>query len=135
VRDENMLEKLATHDVQDVPELFSLVDKCTRTVEGCAWHSQPALEAGKAVKPETDAAAKSNDINRNRKKKAGDNNNNKPLARSPTTAVAAGGGHGPRGDKRPRYPFGSDESGPWCPVHNSRCHIAEECWEIKKLVE
>jgi hypothetical protein len=28
VRDEKMLEKLATHDVQDVSELFSLADKC-----------------------------------------------------------------------------------------------------------
>jgi hypothetical protein len=29
VRDEKMLNKLATHDVKDVSELFSLVDKCT----------------------------------------------------------------------------------------------------------
>jgi hypothetical protein len=29
-----MLEKLATHDVQDVSELFSLVDKCARDLEG-----------------------------------------------------------------------------------------------------
>jgi hypothetical protein len=36
VRDEKMLEKLATHDVQDVSELFSLPDKCGRTPEGRA---------------------------------------------------------------------------------------------------
>jgi hypothetical protein len=29
VRDEKMLENLATHDVQNVSELFSLADKCT----------------------------------------------------------------------------------------------------------
>jgi hypothetical protein len=34
VRDEKMLEKLTTHDIQDVTELFSLVDKCTRVVLG-----------------------------------------------------------------------------------------------------
>jgi hypothetical protein len=31
-----MLEKLATHDIQDVAELFSLVNKCARATEGCA---------------------------------------------------------------------------------------------------
>jgi hypothetical protein len=39
MRDKKMLEKLATHDVQDVSELFSLEDKYARTVEGRAWHS------------------------------------------------------------------------------------------------
>jgi hypothetical protein len=34
VRDEKMLEKLTTHDIQDVTELFSLADKCTRVVLG-----------------------------------------------------------------------------------------------------
>jgi hypothetical protein len=33
VRDEKMLEKLATYDVQDIAELFSLVDKCARATE------------------------------------------------------------------------------------------------------
>jgi hypothetical protein len=36
VRDEKMLEKLTTHDIQDVTELFSLVDKCARTAQGRA---------------------------------------------------------------------------------------------------
>jgi hypothetical protein len=31
-----MLEKLATHDVQDVSEPFSLADKCARAVKGRA---------------------------------------------------------------------------------------------------
>jgi hypothetical protein len=36
VRDEKMLEKLATHDVETVPTLFALVDKCARAAEGRA---------------------------------------------------------------------------------------------------
>jgi bacterioferritin-associated ferredoxin len=32
VRDEKMLEKLATHDVQDVSALFSLADKCAKAM-------------------------------------------------------------------------------------------------------
>jgi hypothetical protein len=39
VRDEKMLEKLATHDVQDVSALFSLANKCAKAMEGRAWHS------------------------------------------------------------------------------------------------
>jgi hypothetical protein len=52
VRDEKMLEKLATHDIQDIADLFNLLDKCTRAAEGRAWHAAPTLEAGKDGKPE-----------------------------------------------------------------------------------
>ena len=41
VRDEKMLEKLATHEVESVTMLFSLADKCARAAEGRAWHSAP----------------------------------------------------------------------------------------------
>jgi hypothetical protein len=41
VRDEKMLEKLATHDVETITTLFALADKCARTSEGRAWHSVP----------------------------------------------------------------------------------------------
>jgi hypothetical protein len=41
-----MLEKLTTHDVQDVSALFSLADKCAKAAEGHAWHS-PASQATK----------------------------------------------------------------------------------------
>jgi hypothetical protein len=57
VRDEKMLKKLATHDIQDITELFSLVDKCARAAEGHAWHNSPAPEAGKGTKPEMSTAA------------------------------------------------------------------------------
>jgi hypothetical protein len=39
VRDEKMLEKLATHDVETITTLFALADKCSRAAEGRAWHS------------------------------------------------------------------------------------------------
>jgi hypothetical protein len=102
LRDEKMLEKLATHDVQDVSELFSLADKCARAAERRVWHSQHALEVGKADKPEADVTAHSSGKNRNwKKKKSG---GNKLLVRAPTVAAAAaaGGGRGPRGNKRSR---------------------------------
>jgi hypothetical protein len=69
-----------------------------------------------------------------KKKKAG---GNQPLAGAPTAAVAAAGGGrgGPRGDKRPRQPSNSDDGSTKCPVNNSTCHTASECWEIKKLTE
>jgi hypothetical protein len=57
VRDEKILEKLTTHDIQDVVELFSLADKCARAVEGHAWHTPPAPEAGKGAKPDASATA------------------------------------------------------------------------------
>jgi hypothetical protein len=41
VRDEKMLEKLATHDVETAITLFALADKCARAAEGHAWHSAP----------------------------------------------------------------------------------------------
>jgi hypothetical protein len=41
VRDEKMLEKLVTHDVETVTMLFALADKCARAAEGHAWHSAP----------------------------------------------------------------------------------------------
>jgi hypothetical protein len=51
VRDEKMLEKLATHEVKDISELFDLADKCVRAAKGYAWHSQPGPAVGKARKP------------------------------------------------------------------------------------
>jgi hypothetical protein len=44
VRDEKMLEKLATHQVETVTTLFALADKCAKAAEGRAWHS--ATQAG-----------------------------------------------------------------------------------------
>jgi hypothetical protein len=43
-----MLEKLATHDVETVPTLFALADKCARAAEGRAWHSAPQARAAQS---------------------------------------------------------------------------------------
>jgi hypothetical protein len=134
-----MLEKLATHDIQDVPELFSLVDKCARATEGHAWHTTPVPEAGKESKPNAGAATQgsssnNNNNNNNNNKKVG--GNNQPLAAAPTaTAVVAGGGRGPQSDKCLHQEFGSNDGGAQCLVHNSACHSVSECREIKKLAE
>jgi hypothetical protein len=91
---------LATHEVNEIHELFNLLDKCAKAAEGCAWHSQPAPEVGMAGKPKVDAAAQSSGKKKNRKKKK--SNNNKPLVGAladATVIVAAGGGRGPCGDK------------------------------------
>jgi hypothetical protein len=85
IRDEKMLEKLTTHDIQDVSALFSLPDKCARAMEGRAWHS-PAAQAAKGESTTPSAGAQApgggngNDGNNNKKKKAG---GNQPLAGHP----------------------------------------------------
>jgi hypothetical protein len=43
-----MLEKLATHDMETVPTLFALADKCARAAEGRAWHSAPQTGAAQS---------------------------------------------------------------------------------------
>jgi hypothetical protein len=48
VRDEKMLEKLATHDIQDVSALFSLADKCARAMRGTP---RPPRQARKRASP------------------------------------------------------------------------------------
>jgi hypothetical protein len=132
VRDEKMLEKLATHDIKDVAELFSLADKCVRAAEGRAWHTPPAPEAGKGVKPDASAATQGGS-NKNNKKKAG--GNNQPLAGAPTAAQLLlpqrVGAEVPMVTSTP----GIYDGGTRCPVHNSMHHSAEECGEIKKLVK
>jgi hypothetical protein len=105
-----MLEKLATHNIQDVTKLFSLADKCGKAVEGHAWHAPPTLEAGKECKPDTGTASQgssNNNKNKNKKKKA--SSNNQSLAGAPT--AVAGGSRGPRGNKRPRQASGGDDGG------------------------
>jgi hypothetical protein len=92
VRDEKMLKKLATHDIHDVTELFSLADKCAGA-EGRAWHTPSPQEARKGAKPDASAADQGGSNKNNNKKKADDNN--QPLVEAPTVAVssaAAGGG-------------------------------------------
>jgi hypothetical protein len=98
-----MLEKLATHDIQDVSALFSLANKCARAAEGRAWHS-PAAQVAKgestmpSVRGQPPGGGNGNGGNKKKKKKKA--GGNQPLAGAPTTAAAtADGGHG---GKRPR---------------------------------
>jgi hypothetical protein len=71
VRDEKIPEKLATHDVQDVVDLFSLAGNCARAAEGRVWHTPPAPEAKKACKPDTDGTAQGSGNKKKKKKVRG----------------------------------------------------------------
>jgi hypothetical protein len=111
-----MLEKLATHDIQDVSALFSLADKCARAAEGRAWHSPAAPASKEASKPNAGTTAQG--VSKSKKKKKADGSQS--LAGAPTAAAVAaaadGGRGGQRGDKRPRQPSNSDEGGAKCRI-------------------
>jgi hypothetical protein len=122
VRDEKMLEKLATHDVETVPTLFALADKCARAAEGRAWHSAPQTGAAQS--------GGSGTVPRDKKKKKKDRDYQKP--RSTALVVAATtGGQGDR-NKCPRPQKGNSDS---CPVHPNGRHSATECCEIIDLAK
>jgi hypothetical protein len=118
-----MLEKLATHDVETVPTLFALVDKCARAAEGRAWNSAPQTKAaqsgGSGAVPQD-----------GRKKKKKDRDYQKPRSTALVVAAATGG----RGDrnKRPRSQRGNSGS---CPVHPNGHHSVAECREIIDLAK
>jgi hypothetical protein len=123
VRDKKMLEKLATHDVETVPTLFTLADKCARAAEGRAWHSVP--QTGAAQAGGSGVAAQDG-----KKKKKKNHGNEKPHSAT-LVMVAATGGRGDR-SKRPRPPRGN---GGICPVHPNGRHSAIECHEIIDLAK
>jgi hypothetical protein len=93
VRDEKMLEKLATHDVETVTTLFALADKCARAAEGRAWHS--ALQTGAAHTSGSGAVAQDD------KKKKKKNHRHEKLSSAALVIAAATGGRNER-NKRPR---------------------------------
>jgi hypothetical protein len=123
VRDEKMLEKLATHDVETVSTLFALADKCARAAEGCAWHSAPQTRVtqtgGSGTVPRDD-----------KKKKKKDRDHQK--SRSTALVVAAATGGRSDRNKRPRPKRGNNGS---CPVHPNGRHSAVECREIIDLMK
>jgi hypothetical protein len=123
VRDKKMLEKLATHDVETVPTLFALADKCARAAEGRAWHSAPLTRAAQAG----GSGAVAQDGKKKKKKNRG---NEKPHSAVLVVAATTGG----RGDrsKRPRPLRGN---GGTCPVHPIGRHSAAECREIIDLAK
>jgi hypothetical protein len=123
VHDENMLEKLATHDVETVSTLFTLPDKCVRVDEGRAWHSAPQT----GVTQTGGSGSVSQDGKKKKKKKC---NHEKQPSAAPVV-VAATGGQNER-NKRPRPQGGNSGT---CPVHPKSRHSAAECHEIIKLAK
>jgi hypothetical protein len=118
-----MLEKLATHDVETVPTLFALADKCARAGVGRAWHSTPQTGAAQS--------GGSGAVLRDGKKKKKKDRDYQKLRSTALVATAATRGQGDR-NKRPRPQKGS--SGP-CPVHPHGRHSAAECREIIDLAK
>jgi hypothetical protein len=123
VRDEKMLEKLATHDVETVSTLFAQADKCARATEGRAWHSAPQTGVtqmgGSGIVPQD-----------GKKKRNKDRDHQKPRSTALVVAAATGG----RGEsnKHPRSQRGNSGS---CPVHPNGRHSVAECREIINLMK
>jgi hypothetical protein len=84
VRDEKMLEKLATHDVETVPTLFALANKCARAAEGHAWHLAP--QTGAAQSSGSGAVPRDG-----KKKKKKDRGHQKPRSTALVVAAATEG--------------------------------------------
>jgi hypothetical protein len=93
VRDEEMLEKLATHDVETITTLFALADKCARAAEGRAWHSAP--QTGVA---QTGGSGAVSQDGKNKKKK---NRGSERLSSTASVVAAATRGRNER-NKHPR---------------------------------
>jgi hypothetical protein len=84
VRDEKMLEKLATHDVETVTTLFTLADKCARAAKGRAWHSAPQT----GVAQTGGSGAVTQDGKKKKKKNCGQE---RPQSAAPVVATTTGG--------------------------------------------
>jgi hypothetical protein len=123
VRDEKMLEKLSTHDVETVPTLFALADKCARAAEGRAWHSAPQTGAAQS--------GGSGAVPRDGKKKKKKDRDYQKLWSTALVVAVVTGGQGDR-NKRPRLQRGNSGS---CLVHPNGRHSAVECREIIDLVK
>jgi hypothetical protein len=117
-----MLEKLATHDVETVPTLFALADKCARAAEGRAWHLAPQTGAAQSGGSRT--------VLQDGKKKKKDRDYQK-LRSTALVIAAVTGGQGDH-NKRPQPQKGSSGS---CPVHPNGRHSAAECREIIDLAK
>jgi hypothetical protein len=125
VRDEKMLEKLATHDVETVTTLFALADKCARATEGHAWHTTPQTGV-----TQTGGSGAGTQVGGKKKKKKKNPGHDRPQS-SASVAVAAAGGRDERG-KCPRQQGSNSGS---CPVHLNSRHSASKYREILKLAK
>ncbi|KAJ1255317.1 hypothetical protein BS78_K264600 [Paspalum vaginatum] len=124
VRDEKMLEKLATRQVQDVATLYALADKCARAAEGRAWHTP---QQDRTARPGASAGA----AREGGKKKKKGRRPERFLEGAPVGGAAPGGRD--TGGKRPRQQ--ARNSGGSCPVRPNSGHNAADCREIQKLVQ
>jgi hypothetical protein len=86
VRDEKMLEKLATRDVDNVTTLFALAEKCARAAEGRAWHLAPQARVTQAGG--SGAAAQGDGKKKKRNKGRG---HEKQQVAAPAVTATAGG--------------------------------------------
>jgi hypothetical protein len=123
VRDDKMLEKLATYDVETVTTLFALVDKCARAAEGRAWHSAP--QTGVA---QTGGSGVVTQDSKKKKKKNHGHERSPSAAPVVTTAIGGRNEH----NKRPRPQGGNSGS---CPMHPNSRHNTAECREMIKLAK
>jgi hypothetical protein len=117
-----MLEKLATHDVETVPTLFALADKCARAAEGRAWHSSPQTGT-----TQTDGSGAIPWDGRKKKKGRG-------YEKLQSTALVVAAATGGRGDHN-KCPQPQRGNGGSCPVHPNGRHNAAECREIIDLAK
>jgi hypothetical protein len=122
VRDEKMLEKLATHNVETVTMLFTLADKCARAAEGRAWHSAPQIGVAQT--------GGSGAITQDGKKKKKNRGDERPSSAASVIAVATGGRN-----KRNKNPWPQGGNSGSCPVHPNSRHSVVECHEIIKLAK
>jgi hypothetical protein len=83
-----MLEKMATHDMETVPTLFALADKCAKAAEGRAWHSTPQTRAAQS--------GGSGAVTRDGKKKK---KKDRDYQKSRSTALVVAAATGGRGDR------------------------------------
>jgi hypothetical protein len=123
VRDEEMLEKLATHDVETITTLFALADKCARAAEGRAWHSAPQTRVAQTG----GSGAVTHD---GKKKKKKNHDHEKPHSAALVVAAAIGGRN--ERNKRPWPQRGNSGS---CPIHPNGRHSAVECRKIIDLAK
>jgi hypothetical protein len=123
VRDEKMLEKLATHDVETITTLFALADKCARAIEGRAWHSTPQIRVAQM-------GGSGAIIQDGKKKKKKNRGHEKPQSAAPIVAAATGGR-----SERNKHPRPQEGSSGTCPMHPNSCHSASECRKIIKLAK
>jgi hypothetical protein len=123
VRDEKMLEKLVTHDVETVTTLFALADKCARATEGRAWHSTPQTGV-----TQTDGSGATTQGGGKKKKK---NRGHDMPQCGALVAVATARGR----DERDKHRRQQGRNSGSCSVHPNSRHSASECREILKLAK